>query len=140
MEKFPIYMYHKAYDEPRRVDNNSEKVDLENQGWTSAYIHKSYPKWVNGVIVRNKKEHDLLLGKEEEKEEKIVKVAAEKVAVKDDGTTESLSNYHFKVFKKESGQRIENMQYKTKQEALTAIKTLTDRTGEKKGTYGIVEE
>lgn len=136
MEKFPIYMYHKSYDEPRRADNNSEKVDLENQGWTSAYIHKPYPKWVNGVIIRNQREHDLLLGREE----KIIKVASEKVAVKDDGTTESLSNYHFKVFKKETGQQIENMQYKTRQEALIAIRALTDRTGEKKGTYGIVEE
>jgi len=59
--RFPFYMYHKDENEPQRVDDNAQVVDLENKGWVSHYIHKEYPKWVDGKVVKSKKEHDELV-------------------------------------------------------------------------------
>ena len=61
MDKYPKYVYHKEYDEPRRVDNKAEEIDLLNKGWKKRYIKKEYPKWVNGVVVRSEAEEKLLL-------------------------------------------------------------------------------
>ena len=58
---YPFYMYHEDYNEPRRVDENSQQVDLENEGWVAHYIHKDYPQLVNGVMVHSKEEHEKLL-------------------------------------------------------------------------------
>ena len=60
-KRYPFYMYHKDEDEPRRVDDHEQEVALENKGWITRYIHKDYPKWVNGVIVKSKEEHDKLI-------------------------------------------------------------------------------
>ena len=57
-EKYPLYMYHKDYDEPKRVDNKDEKRALEDRGFTKRYIHKSYPKYVNGIVYNTKAEHE----------------------------------------------------------------------------------
>ncbi|RLC21488.1 MAG: hypothetical protein DRH93_11665 [Deltaproteobacteria bacterium] len=58
---FPLYLYHKEYNEPRRVDNRAQMTDLQNKGWVNRYIKKHYPKWVNGIIVKSEVEHKLLL-------------------------------------------------------------------------------
>jgi hypothetical protein len=58
---YPAAMYHKNEQYPIMVDNRADEEALAAQGWTRAYIHKEYPKWVNGVIVKNKEEHDALL-------------------------------------------------------------------------------
>lgn len=57
-EKYPFYMYHPDYDEPKRVDNKDEKKALEDRGWRKQYIHKSFPKYVNGVIYKTKAEYE----------------------------------------------------------------------------------
>ena len=57
---FPRYLHHKDY-EPKRVDNEEDEKHWINKGWRKQYIYKSYPKWVNGVIINSKKEEDLLL-------------------------------------------------------------------------------
>lgn len=49
--RYPLYMYHKKKAEPVRVDSRGEEVELANKGWSSSYIFKEYPKWVNGEIV-----------------------------------------------------------------------------------------
>ena len=64
VRRYPFYMYHTDHDEPRRVDEHDQEVALENKGWVTHYIHKDYPKMVNGVIVKNKVEHDKLLARE----------------------------------------------------------------------------
>jgi hypothetical protein len=63
-EKFPFYMYHKDYDEPKRVDNKDEKRALEDRGWQKRYIHKSYPKYVNGKIYKTKADHEAAMALE----------------------------------------------------------------------------
>ena len=60
-QTFPVYVYHKDHDEPKRCDNKDELRALVDRGWQTRYIHKEYPKWVNGRIVKNKAEHDELL-------------------------------------------------------------------------------
>ena len=56
-------MYHRDFDEPLRVDNKDEQRQLAEKGWEDHYIHKEYPKWVKGQIVKNKAEHEALLEK-----------------------------------------------------------------------------
>ncbi len=58
--KYPIYLYHKEYDDPRKVDNSAEEVDLKNKGWVRRYIWKEYPKMVNGVLVNSAADEKLL--------------------------------------------------------------------------------
>lgn len=62
--KFPYYMYHKDFDEPMRVDNKDEARQLAEKGYEDHYIHKDYPKWVNGKIVPNKAAHEALLAEQ----------------------------------------------------------------------------
>jgi len=79
-KRYPFYMYHTDEDEPRRVDDTAQEVALENKGWVIRYIHKDYPKWVNGVILKSKEEHDKLIGKKQVKPEplpEVVKVTLE---------------------------------------------------------------
>ncbi|RLC24895.1 MAG: hypothetical protein DRH93_03305 [Deltaproteobacteria bacterium] len=64
---FPIYLYHKEYDTPKRVDNRAQMTDLQNKGWVNRYIKKEYPKWVNGIVVRSEAEHKVLLAAEARK-------------------------------------------------------------------------
>jgi hypothetical protein len=59
-QTYPVYVYHKDYDEPKRCDNKDELRALIDRGWQIKYIYKPYPKWVNGRIVKNKAEHDAL--------------------------------------------------------------------------------
>lgn len=59
--KYPFYMYHKEHDEPLRVDNKDEERQLAEKGWEPNYIHKEYPKWVKGKIVKSKAEHEAFL-------------------------------------------------------------------------------
>jgi len=76
--RYPFYMYHHDEDEPRRVDDTAQEVALENKGWVIHYIHKEYPKWVNGVTVKSKEEHDKLIGKKQTKPlPEVVKVTLE---------------------------------------------------------------
>lgn len=58
VKKYPLYMYHKDENEPLRVDNKDEERQLSEKGYVDHYIHKDYPKWVKGAIVKNKKEHE----------------------------------------------------------------------------------
>ena len=53
---YPRYVYHADHNEPIRVDNKAEETNLLNQGWTTRYLHKEYPKWINGKIVHSKEE------------------------------------------------------------------------------------
>jgi len=50
---YPRYLYHKDYNEPIRVDSAEDEAPLLNQGWVAKYLHKEYPKWVNGIIVQD---------------------------------------------------------------------------------------
>ena len=59
--RYPLYMYHKEHNEPKLVNSNAEEVDMVNKGWSAAYIHKDYPKWVKGQIVQSKAEEKQLL-------------------------------------------------------------------------------
>ena len=59
-KKFPFYMYHKDYEEPRRVDHQSEIAPLESQGWVTHRIWREFPKMVNGIIVKTPAEEKLL--------------------------------------------------------------------------------
>lgn len=54
--RYPLYMYHKKEAEPVRVDSRGEEVELTNKGWSSSYIHKEYPKWINGELITSAKE------------------------------------------------------------------------------------
>ena len=56
---YPRYVYHADHNEPIRVDSKAEETNLLNQGWTTRYLHKEYPKWVNGKVVQSKKEEEL---------------------------------------------------------------------------------
>lgn len=58
---YPIYLYHKEYDEPRIANNKAQQTELENKGWTTRYIKKHYPKWVGNILCKSEKEHKLLL-------------------------------------------------------------------------------
>lgn len=60
-KKYPVYLYHRETDEPILVDNESDEEALVRKGWQRGYIHKEYPKWVDGFIVKNKAEHDARL-------------------------------------------------------------------------------
>ena len=60
-KQYPLYMYHMDYDEPLRVDNKDEERQLIEKGYVDCYIHKEYPKWVSGAIVKNKAEHEARL-------------------------------------------------------------------------------
>ena len=59
--KYPHYMWHKNQDKPLLVANKDEERQLAEKGYQSRYIHKDYPKWVNGRIVPNKAAHEALL-------------------------------------------------------------------------------
>ena len=61
IKTFPAYMYHKNYNEPRRVDNQDQVSELENKGWVTRYLYKEYPKMVNGIICKDKATEELLL-------------------------------------------------------------------------------
>lgn len=54
--KYPTYLYHKDFNEPKYVDNKIDEEALLNKGWRRQYIKKEYPKWVDGVIVQSKEE------------------------------------------------------------------------------------
>ena len=55
---YPRYVYHADHNEPIRVDSKAEETNLLNQGWTTRYLHKEYPKLVNGKTVYSKEEED----------------------------------------------------------------------------------
>jgi len=61
IKPFPHYMYHRDYDEPRRVDNTAQAKELRNIGWKASRIWKEFPKMVEGVPVNNAEEEKLLL-------------------------------------------------------------------------------
>lgn len=63
LKTYPRYMYHRNHDKPVRVDSKAEQTDRKNVGWTTGYIHKEYPKWVNGELVRSRVAEDRLLAK-----------------------------------------------------------------------------
>ena len=56
---YPRYVYHADHNEPIRVDSKAEETNLLNQGWTTRYLHKEYPKWVNDKVVQSKEEEEL---------------------------------------------------------------------------------
>lgn len=58
---YPKYLYHSDFNEPKIVNSQVEEAELGTKGWVSTYLHKAYPKWVNGKIVKSKEEEDLLL-------------------------------------------------------------------------------
>ena len=58
---YPRYVYHREYDEPRRVDNREQENELVNKGWSKSYLYKEFPKYVNGIIVKTPEEEKLLL-------------------------------------------------------------------------------
>ena len=60
-KKYPAYMYHRNEQDPILITNKDDEQALANKGWTRAYLHKDYPKYVNGVIVKSKEEHEALL-------------------------------------------------------------------------------
>lgn len=114
-------MYHRDYNEPVRADNNGEKIDFENKGWTSAYIHKEYPKWVNGVIVQTKRDQEILLGKQEK-----VTLVKEKVLIDASGKIEVAENFPYCIYGRDD-KMIEGMEFKTWTEAQKAQGELNDK-------------
>ena len=71
---YPRYVYHKDYNEPIRVDSLEDETPLLNQGWVTRYLHKEYPKWVNGVIVQDAEEHEKVLAGAKKDKKRTVKV------------------------------------------------------------------
>jgi hypothetical protein len=61
IKSFPTYMYHKEYDEPRRVDDQDQATELELKGWKNSYVWKMYPKIVNGILCKDEATEKLLL-------------------------------------------------------------------------------
>lgn len=59
--QYPKFMYHREYDEPRRVDTKEQENDLKNKGWVSRYLYKEYPKMVNGILCKSADQEKLLL-------------------------------------------------------------------------------
>ena len=58
---YPRYLYHRDFNEPKIVNSKVEEIALGTKGWGVSYIHKDYPKWVGGKIVRSKEEEERLL-------------------------------------------------------------------------------
>lgn len=63
-KKFPVYLYHKNEQDPILINNKDDERALTEKGWQRGYIHKDYPKYVNGTIVNSKAEHDALLAQQ----------------------------------------------------------------------------
>lgn len=82
VKKYPSYMYHQEYNEPRRVDNLGELQNLQAIGWVNHRIWKEFPKMVNGIIIKNKAEEKLLL----DAAAKQPKVEVKKTILTPDGT------------------------------------------------------
>ena len=61
--RYPLYMYHRDFDNPKRVDNNEEEKALSQKGWVATYLHKDYPTMVNGMICKDKDEEKRELAK-----------------------------------------------------------------------------
>ena len=59
--QYPKYMYHREYDDPRRVDTKDQENDLKNKGWVNRYLFKEYPKMVNGILCKTPDQEKLLL-------------------------------------------------------------------------------
>lgn len=96
VSQYPKYMYHREYDEPRRVDTKEQENDLKNKGWVSRYLHKEYPKWVNGILCKTAEQEKLLLdaaknqAQPDKVEVKKVLVGPDGVPVDDDVQTEPI--------------------------------------------------
>lgn len=58
---YPVFLYHPDHEEPKRVDTAAELMELQTKGWVRRYLHKEYPKWVKGVLCKNKAERDRVL-------------------------------------------------------------------------------
>lgn len=65
VNKYPVYLYHKEYNDPRIANNKAQQTDLENKGWTTRYIYKEYPKMVNGVLCKTEEAEKFLLAEAE---------------------------------------------------------------------------
>ena len=61
VKKYPMYVYHKEYNEPRRCDNLGQLNELTSQGWTESYVWKEFPKMVNGILCKTPAQEKLLL-------------------------------------------------------------------------------
>lgn len=53
---YPRYMYHPEKADPLRVDSAAQEKEMYSKGWVAHYIHKEYPKWINGVIYQTEEE------------------------------------------------------------------------------------
>lgn len=58
---YPRCMYHKDHNEPKTVTSKAEEIELSTKGWITTYIHKEYPKMVEGKIVKSPEEEEQLL-------------------------------------------------------------------------------
>ena len=73
---YPIYMYKANTDAPKIIANKEEKDVAIADGWSTAYVHYEYPKWIileNGsnMLVKNAEEHTAIKLAEDEIEYKI---------------------------------------------------------------------
>lgn len=64
---YPRYMYHKDENEPKVVMSRAEETELSTKGWITTYIHKEYPKMVDGKIVNSQEEEKRLLASRQPK-------------------------------------------------------------------------
>jgi hypothetical protein len=80
-KKYPFYVNHREYNEPRRVDNLGELNALKAQGWTESRLWKEYPKMVNGIICKDADQEKLLL----DHAAKMPKVEVKKTILGEDG-------------------------------------------------------
>lgn len=87
VKKYPFYVNHKEYDEPRRVDNLGELNALKTQGWTEARIWKEFPKMVNGILCKTAAQEKLLL----DAAAQMPKVEVKKTILGEDGLPEDPS-------------------------------------------------
>ena len=59
---YPIYMYKANTEAPKIIANKEEENTAIADGWSTAYVHYEYPKWItledgSTIIVRSEEEH-----------------------------------------------------------------------------------